>query len=95
MPPPAADRGTQPLGAGLTWTVSVALLAYLGNVLDGELATSPVFLLVGAVLGAVGGFIHFLSRVAPDMLPFGPKGESAEPGPPSDSDSDSDPSQRA
>ena len=71
MPSSTADKVTHIGSAALTWSVSVALLAWLGSLLDEALASSPWFLLVGALLGAVGGFIHFLARVAPDMLPFG------------------------
>ena len=80
----SADRGTNVLGAGLTWVVSVALLAYGGLLLDRRLGTLPLFVVVGALAGAGGGFIHFLSRVAPEMLPFGRKGDSDSPGSSSD-----------
>ena len=78
--PSSKARGSNTLGAGLTWVVSVALFAYGGYWLDGWLATLPLFLVVGSVLGAVGGFIHFLSHVAPEMLPFGKKGDSGRGG---------------
>lgn len=64
------------MGAGLTWVVSVALFSYGGYWLDGRLGTSPLFVILGAVAGAVGGFIHFLSHVAPELLPFGKRGDS-------------------
>jgi len=70
MSPSATGQGSEFLGAGLTWSVSVALLAFLGHLLDGQIATSPWFLVIGAVLGAVGGFVHFVNLVAPDLLPF-------------------------
>jgi F0F1-type ATP synthase assembly protein I len=61
----------------MTWVVSVALLAYLGHLLDGAVGSSPLFLVVGALAGAAGGFLHFLSRVAPELLPFG-RGRGAQ-----------------
>ncbi len=73
----------------MTWVASVALFAYAGHWLDQSWATSPWLLVVGAVLGTVGGFIHFLSAVAPDMLPFGRDGRAqSDDAPPSDADQD-------
>ncbi|MEM7204886.1 MAG: AtpZ/AtpI family protein [Planctomycetota bacterium] len=82
MAPPHVERGPNVLSAGLTWTVCVALFAYLGHLLDGRVGTTPLFLVLGAVLGAVGGFIHFVSRVAPDVLPFGGKSTDKRASPP-------------
>ena len=45
--------------------------AQCGYLLDGWLATTPLFVVLGALAGAAGGFLHFLAHVAPDMLPFG------------------------
>ena len=59
------------LGAGMTLVGSVGLFAFGGHLLDGWLETSPLFLLLGLLLGATGGFIHLFSAVAPGMLPFG------------------------
>ena len=74
---PSPDRGTNVLGAGLTWVVCVALFAYGGYALDGWLDTLPLFVVLGAIAGAVGGFIHFMALVAPDLLPFG-RGRSTD-----------------
>ena len=59
------------LGAGMTLVGSVGLFAFGGHLLDGWLETSPLFLLLGLLLGVTGGFIHLFSVVAPGMLPFG------------------------
>jgi F0F1-type ATP synthase assembly protein I len=64
-------RGTRTLGAGLTLAVTAFLFSYGGYLLDGQLGTRPLFLILGVLLGAVGGFIHLLRVVAPEMLPFG------------------------
>lgn len=78
------------LGAGMTMAVTVALLSYGGYLLDRELGTLPLFLVVGVLLGAVGGFVHLLMVVAPEALPFGgKKNPPHEPREPRDSDPES------
>ena len=67
------DRTTRHVGAGLTMAVVVGLFSYGGHLLDEKTGSSPVFLLLGLALGGVGGFIHLVSVVAPEMLPFKPK----------------------
>jgi len=86
MKPSSSDRGGSALGAGLTWGVSVAVLTLVGYWGDGQLDTSPLFVVLGAVFGSVGGFIHFLSRVAPEVLPFGRQGKAGTTDDASDSD---------
>lgn len=56
------------LGAGLTFAVTVALFALGGFWLDGKLATSPLFVLLGTLLGILGGTIHVLRVLAPATL---------------------------
>jgi F0F1-type ATP synthase assembly protein I len=58
------------LGAGLTLVVTVGVFAFGGHLLDGWLGTRPLFLLLGLVFGAIGGFIHLFSVVAPGLLPW-------------------------
>ncbi|MEY2982816.1 MAG: putative F0F1-ATPase subunit Ca2+/Mg2+ transporter [Planctomycetota bacterium] len=65
------DRGSDALGAALTFAVSVALFAWLGHLGDGSLGTSPILMIVGVLMGLVGGFLHVLRVLAPDLLPFG------------------------
>jgi F0F1-type ATP synthase assembly protein I len=69
------------LGAGLTFAAAVALFALGGLWLDGRLHTSPLFVLIGIMLGLVGGTIHLLRVVAPSALPFGRKGPGTGKGP--------------
>lgn len=42
-------------GLGLTMVVAVGVCGFLGYLVDGRLATSPVFLLAGILLGVVVG----------------------------------------
>jgi F0F1-type ATP synthase assembly protein I len=77
------------LGAGLTMAVATGLFAYGGYLLDGVVGTLPLFLIVGTLLGFVGGSIHLLAAVAPEMLPFGKRRRS---GPPPSRPNDTDPS---
>jgi F0F1-type ATP synthase assembly protein I len=67
-PPSMAWLGRRELGAGLTFAASVALFTLGGHWLDGRLSTTPLFLIVGLVIGAVGGFIHLVEAVAPGTL---------------------------
>ena len=72
----SSDRGAGVVGAGTTLVGVVGLFAWGGYLLDNWLATTPLFVVVGALVGAVGGFIQFLHRVAPELLPFGRKGDN-------------------
>lgn len=78
--------GTRALGAGLTLAVSVGLFAYGGLWLDARFGTRPWCLLLCVGLGIVGGILHLIRVLAPEMWPFGksprnggppPKGPSA------------------
>src|SRR5690606_36432028 len=71
MPANGVDRGTKAIGAALTLAVAVTLFGYGGHALDDRLGTSPLFLIVGVALGLVGGFIHVVAALAPELLPFG------------------------
>ena len=48
---------------GLTYGAAVVLYGLGGWWLDGKLGTSPLFLLIGVGLGAVGGFIWVYREV--------------------------------
>ena len=67
--------------------VSVGLFSYGGHLLDQKLGSSPTFLILGLAIGSIGGFLHLVYVVAPDLLPFGKKPRQRN-GPP-DRDSDS------
>ncbi len=45
-------------GYGLTWALSVLLFLWIGYWLDGRLGTLPLLTLVGAFVGAAGGFLR-------------------------------------
>jgi hypothetical protein len=74
--PPESARA---LGAGLTFAATVALFALGGLWLDGKLATSPLFVLVGTLFGILGGTIHLLRVLAPGVLRFGSHPRSEPP----------------
>ena len=84
MHPSSSNRGAGVFGAGMTLVVVVGLFAWGGYLLDNWLATSPLFVVVGTLAGGVGGFLHFLHHVAPDLLPFGRKPDSDRSGNSSD-----------
>lgn len=67
----SASSGQRAMGAGLTLAVSVGLFAYGGLWLDRQLGTRPWFLLLLALLGIVGGMLHLIREVAPELWPFG------------------------
>jgi F0F1-type ATP synthase assembly protein I len=47
-------------GAGLSFFFAVAGFCALGGLLDRWLKTSPRFLVIGVVLGAIAGFYQFI-----------------------------------
>lgn len=51
------------VGLGLTFALSILLFFGLGYKLDQYLGTLPLFALIGAFLGGVGGFIHLYRTV--------------------------------
>ena len=69
------------LGVGMTLAVVVALFAYGGLWLDDRLGTTPLFVLLGVLLGIVGGLIHLLRVLAPELLPFGRRPKKPDPPP--------------
>lgn len=55
--PPMVEAGRY-LGHGLTWALSTALFLFLGWLLDRWLGTMPLFLILGAFVGAAAGFYN-------------------------------------
>lgn len=60
--------GRKEASAGLTFGIVLVVFTLAGFWLDRRLSTTPVFLLVGLVLGGVGGFIHLVESVSPGTL---------------------------
>ena len=77
-PPRKPANTTRAIGAGLTLAVSVGLLAYGGLWLDGNLDTKPLFLLIGVAWGVIGGTIHLVRVISPELLPWGRKRKNGE-----------------
>jgi F0F1-type ATP synthase assembly protein I len=66
----------------LTFAVTIGLFAYGGYLLDSWLDTNPAFLIVGVFLGGLGGFLHLVRMVAPDLLPWRRKKPPPDQNPP-------------
>ena len=72
----------------MTLAVSVGLFAYGGHWLDRQFGTKPWFLLLLVLCGIVGGMLHMILTVAPEMWPFGkqPEDTPGKKDPPGTSD---------
>ncbi len=53
------------LGHGLTFAMAVAFFFFVGWRVDGWLGSTPIFSIVGAFVGAGGGFYHIIRRLSP------------------------------
>ncbi|MFM1872126.1 MAG: putative F0F1-ATPase subunit Ca2+/Mg2+ transporter [Planctomycetota bacterium] len=67
------------MGAGMTLAVSVGLFAYGGLWLDERLGTKPWLLLLGVGFGVVGGILHLIRVLAPELWPFGKLDAGSKP----------------
>ena len=56
--PPASVELSRYLGYGLTWAMATLLFLWLGTLADKWLGTDPWLTLIGAFVGATGGFYH-------------------------------------
>lgn len=59
---PEGLSGSRFVGLGLTWTLSVLLFMGGGWWLDGRLGTTPLLTIVGAFIGAGGGFWYLIQE---------------------------------
>lgn len=60
----ATSRDIGPyLGLGLQLAVSILVFLFLGRWVDGKLDTYPLFLIIGAFIGAAGGMYSFIRAV--------------------------------
>ncbi len=57
--------GTALAGIGLELAVTLVLFIYAGYKVDGWLDKSPVFMVVGALLGIVLGFYNLFRKLLP------------------------------
>ncbi|MEO0481296.1 MAG: AtpZ/AtpI family protein [Planctomycetota bacterium] len=64
------SQGSRALSASLTAAISVGGLAYGGMALDERWGCSPLFVLVGAAIGGLGGFLYLVKEIMPDALPW-------------------------
>jgi len=62
--PPVTAEISRYLGYGMTWALSTLLFLYLGSLADKRFGTDPVLTLIGAFVGAAGGFYYMYSRLA-------------------------------
>lgn len=64
VPPPSllAAAGRY-MGYGLTWALSTLLFLLVGWWLDGKLGTTPLFMILGAFVGAGAGFYSLYRHI--------------------------------
>lgn len=80
MKPPVSgmSQGQRAFAAAMTMAVTVGLFAFGGIWLDKRFGTKPLFLLLLVLSGLVGGVLHLIWAVAPEMWPFGKPAEKEE-----------------
>lgn len=64
--PPPLGAGAY-AGMGLQFALSILLFVYAGQWVDGKLGTTPLFLVLGAFIGAGAGFYSMYRRLMADQ----------------------------
>jgi F0F1-type ATP synthase assembly protein I len=57
------------LGLGLTFAMAVAFFFYLGWQVDRRVGSTPLFAILGAFVGAAGGFYYIVRHVSQARVP--------------------------
>jgi F0F1-type ATP synthase assembly protein I len=57
------------LGLGLTFAMAVAFFFYVGWQVDRRVGSTPVFAVLGAFVGAAGGFYYIVRHVSQASVP--------------------------
>ena len=50
-------------GVGIQFALAILLFLFVGKWIDGRLGTAPLFLILGAFVGAAGGFYSIYQKV--------------------------------
>ncbi len=61
----SAVSGGANASLGITYGVTVLFFVGIGWLLDDHFGSSPLFLIVGMLLGAIGGFVSLVKKVPP------------------------------
>lgn len=54
-------------GMGLQFALSILLFVWVGQWVDGKLGTTPLFLVLGAFIGAAAGFTSIYRKLTADL----------------------------
>lgn len=76
--PPMVEAGRY-LGFGMTWAASTGLFLFLGLLLDRWLGTMPLFLILGAFVGAGAGFYYLYYHLVVEPRERAKRDEDEEP----------------
>jgi F0F1-type ATP synthase assembly protein I len=66
------------LGLGLTFAMAVAFFFYVGWQVDRRVGSTPLFAIIGAFVGAAGGFYYIVRHVSQASVPGEKPGGEAD-----------------